>query len=133
MQLFLETWKNSPPFQDINLIYKSRISRAYKTLNSTECNSRICRFTSISSVLFRNISVLSGFVDNNSQQETEPLLIHTHNHHRICSCLPRLLFNCCFLVSWTIYLYFNLLYNFFNFYFYFNFYIPKTTNHQMKN
>jgi hypothetical protein len=50
----------------------------------------------------------------NSRSETEPLL-HSHEHHRIlqCSCLPKLLFNCCFLVSWTCFTFYFL--NFFTF------------------
>lgn len=47
---------------------------------------------------------------NNNQQESQPLLHETHDHHRTCkcSCLPSF-FNCCFLVSWTFLLVFTLL------------------------
>lgn len=100
--------KDLSTFQDINFIYKTRISRINKTINNTACTSRICRYTSISNVLFRNmtLNVLTSDVNNN-QPETEPL-IHSHDHHRKCkckcSCLPRLFFNCCFLVSWTLFM-----------------------------
>lgn len=101
--------KNFFTFQDINFIYKTRISRINKTINNSECTSRICRFTSISRGLFRAMSVLSGDMNNN-EQETQPLLHDTHDHHRTCkcSCLPSF-FNCCFLVSWTFLLVFTLL------------------------
>lgn len=95
-------------FQDINFIYKTRISRINKTINNSECTSRICRFTSIRRSLLRTMSVLSGDMNNN-QQESQPLLHESHDHHRTCkcSCLPSF-FNCCFLVSWTFLLVFIL-------------------------
>lgn len=94
-------------FQDIKFIHTNRINKVRQaTTHNTECNnsSRLCRFKSMSNELLRNFNILNGDVNNN-QQETEPLLHNTHDHHRICSCLPQLFFNCCFLVSWTLFIY----------------------------
>ncbi|CRK94944.1 CLUMA_CG008434, isoform A [Clunio marinus] len=87
---------------DIKFIYKARISRVNKTINPVECNNRICRFKSMSINMFRSLSfrVLNRDVNNN-QQDTQRLISHSHHsHHRKCqcSCVPRLFFNCCFLL-----------------------------------
>lgn len=92
-------------FQDINFIYRSRISRINKTINNRECNSRMCRFRSIidPSALLRSLSLLNRLNSdvNNNEPDKEPLI--SHDNRRMCkckcSCLPRLFFNCCFVVS----------------------------------
>lgn len=93
--------KISLPFQA--LASQARIRKLSCRISNGECNSRFCRFmSSLSSAWLRSLNVLNGD-ENNNQQETQPLL-HNHEHHRIsnCSCLPKLFFNCCFLVSWTL-------------------------------
>ncbi|KAL7024200.1 hypothetical protein ACKWTF_012942 [Chironomus riparius] len=84
---------------DLNYIYQRRISRVRNTINNKECNSRMCRFMSISNVLFKNAMHRHSDLNNNNQPEdTVPLIDHDHQHNICkckCSCLPRFL-TCCF-------------------------------------
>jgi hypothetical protein len=100
--------------QSLEYVYRSRISRINKTINNRECNSRICRFMSISETFVRNARLRHNDLNNNFQPtETDPLIAHDHHQHRICncSCLPRLLTTCCFFVSCTFKYYYNLFFH----------------------
>jgi hypothetical protein len=90
----------------------------------------MCRFMSISNVLFKNAMHRHSDLNNNNQPEdTVPLIDHDHQHNICkckCSCLPRFL-TCCFSVSclhckYTIF--FNFIFTFFyifTFYFWFTY------------
>ena len=104
--------------QDLNYIYQRRISRVRNTINNKECNSRMCRFMSISNVLFKNAMHRHSDLNNNNQPEdTVPLIDHDHQHNICkckCSCLPRFL-TCCFSVSCLHCKYTRFNFNFFYF------------------
>lgn len=104
--------------QDLNYIYQRRISRVRNTINNKECNSRICRFMSISNMLYKNAMHRHSDLNNNQPEDTVPLIDHDHQHNICkckCSCLPRFL-TCCFSVS-CLHCKYTIFFNFFYIFF----------------